>query len=209
MGTKYGVPYLRQVAIAKLVQMFPYTWTDYISSEAGNHVADFKSDMAVAAVVLAREHSVPIISPCCLWKHATPASGHNLKSYLEQTCKLEDGRTYTADAATISQCLRTGWALADFRQARLLEIFEAIEGCEEDRCQLSAATALKYIICCPSQLPLLSKTKEEYWQTNFGLCADCATTITSEWDDEMQALWDILPRFYELGSWDELLAASK
>jgi hypothetical protein len=205
MGTKYGVPYLRQLAVAKLSALFPSSWSDYKDPELSDgkeHVADFDFGMAPAVLALARECTVPVLLPSCLW-HLTPHSGVHVQ-HPRQSRTLEDGRTYTVGADDILQCIEAGWALADRRQDIILQV------CYTDHsiCSDEVTLALRYMICSPAQYRLLSASTYDRWG-DFGICNDCSSTMNSAWNNEMQVLWHKLPDFYNLDPWEELVEASK
>jgi hypothetical protein len=187
--------------------MFPSTWVGYISCEAKKHVVDFVPDMAVAALALARECAVPAILPCCLWEYFTPVSASDQADEARaQPHILEDGRPYAVDANIITQCDRVGWALAERRQASVLSMLDADDFCG-DTCRDEARIALGNIICSRGDFPLLSKASQGYWD-DYALCDNCVEEIVNTWNGDMQRLWNNLPSFYNLGSWDELRAAS-
>jgi hypothetical protein len=206
MGTKYGVPYLRQLAVAKLSALFPSSWTDYTGPESDGkeHVADFDIGMAPAVLALARECTVPVLLPSCLW-HLTPNSGRDLKRP-RQSRTLEDGRTYTVGTDVISQCIEAGWALAESRQ----DIIYQVCATNHSICSDAVILALRYMIRFPAEFGLLSASTSDHdqWE-DFGMCNDCTSAINSAWNSEMEALWDDLPGFYNLDPWEKLVEASK
>jgi hypothetical protein len=206
MGTKYAVPYLRQVAVTKLVKLYPSTLDAYRLSREGDFrtslVADYDIYMSPAAITLAHECQLSIILPACLWTLTPECSGHiNYYSHIQY--RLEDQRVYRIDKKTARCCVDAGWQLAEKRQRAIISAFTKPAFCQ-GTCREEARTVLFNALGDSAFLPLFSKIVKDRYK----VCAECASMIESEWENEMQVLWGVLPQSYEFAGWEDLRRAS-
>jgi hypothetical protein len=225
LGTKYGVAYLREIAVARLMQLFPHTYTAYLKIAELAHRGHWpykestRRQGALISIILARECNVPAVLPCCLFIW-TPSFGDNISRFspesTEAHCTLEDGRRYAPDLDTYSLCLRVGWQLSDFRQ-RLILVALSSAVCTGESCRSEGTrTAMDDQMVRrdnddPDEyLHLLEDLGYGRWMFVFQICAPCAEEAASVWKQGCCRTWEKLPGYYGLGpSWEELVAATQ
>jgi hypothetical protein len=214
MGTKYGVPYFRHLAVAKLSAIYPVTLEDYYalrSDYGSSHVVDYKNDMVRMALSLARECNVLVIVPCCLW-FLTPIDGLALNTWFDDKSFIsEDGRVYVIDVSTKHQCVKAGWALEAERLAILTQHMGRghTSKCEKS-CLRNQSRHLAALLD-PAELTMFTspETIRLQWTIQWQLCSDSASEVAKSWSTGMEKVWAKLPGYYGLASWDELIATSQ
>jgi hypothetical protein len=213
LGTKYGVAYFRQIAVARLLQAIPTTLDQYLELQKGPAtVFEGQGHMDTMLVVLhlARECNLPALLPCCLW-FWTAISGELSREYRPGTVgssfTTEDGRLYALDVDTYSLCLSAGWQLDERRRktitATLMTCGHDDHSCFED------ATQLLEDLLRDRDINVLQMLGMTWWGSEFDLCDACAEKAAELWDMGRRATWKVLPSFYELAPWEELLAGSQ
>jgi hypothetical protein len=215
MGTKYGVPYFRRLATAKLTAIYPSTLAGYyaISTEDPGtpHVQDYHHGMAYMALSLARECGVSAITPCCLWYAITPIDGSEFdKFYDNLSFESEDGRVYCVDTDTKLQCVKAGWALETERITFLAK--HVVGRGHTPKCDQSCLRSpSQHLMLEPSYLPLFLSPAglRERWTEDWELCSPSAREAEKKWSTRMEELWTKLPSYYGLAPWEELIATSQ
>jgi hypothetical protein len=214
MGTKYGVPYFRRLAVAKLTAMCPSKLVDHhaVGSNDGSlYVADYKNAMAPMALSLARECSVPSIIPCCLWYHITSIDGSGMDEFFDSIgFQSEDGRFYGVDADTKFQCVKAGWAMETERMVFLAEHVMG-RGHTPECDQTCLRNPKQYQMLLPGKLMLftLPAYLRVLWTKVWRLCDRSASEAEKTWGTRMEELWTQLPGYYGLAPWEELIATSQ
>jgi hypothetical protein len=223
LGTKYGVAYLREIAVVRLVQLFPHTFTAYLQIEDLDqwpYRDSTRRQGALIGVILARECNVPAVLPCCLFIW-TPSFGGDISRFSPESSEahltLEDGRRYTLDLDTYSLCLRVGWQLSELRQRLILDALSSVV-CPDDSCRSEATRSLMdyQILRRETEydpgalLCLLEDLGSGWWMYAFGICVPCGEEAASIWMQGCGKAWEKFPEYYGLSpSWEELVAATQ
>jgi hypothetical protein len=209
---------LRDVAVARLVQLFPHEYEAYVAREQDEwpYEESCKHEMgALIFIILARECNIPAVLPCCLFA-LTPDFGDDIsKSTVGAGCTLEDGRTYVLDQDTYSLCIRAGWRLSDLRQHLISDALSSVV-CVGPSCRdVHTMTREKeQLLQSPtlsegSLILLLEHIKPQWWMHEFQICDPCGDVAAETWNLGNLKTWDQLPEYYGLAPWDELVATSQ
>jgi hypothetical protein len=216
LGTKYGVTYLRDVAVARLVELFPHEFEAYFAREQDEWPYEESCEEgALIFIILARECNIPAVLPCCLFA-LTPDFGDDIsKLTVGAACTLEDGRTYELDPDTYSLCIRAGWRLSDLRQRLISDALSTVlcvgPSCRDARTMTREKEQLlrSPTLSEGSLMRLLEPIDSHWWVREFKLCDRCGNVAAAIWKLGQLKTWDQLPEYYGLAPWDELVAASQ
>jgi hypothetical protein len=218
LGTKYGVHYLRKIAVNRLVQLFPYTYEAYDRRPDEWPYDNYTwKQGAVVVAELARECNVLAVLPCCLWV-LTPNFPDEIASYSpgseDVTCTLEDEKVYALDFDTFGLCIRSGWRLNGLRQLLIFRALNFICSSASCRSEETKAVLDDQILRHEDRerdayVGLLDFLPDHWWRDEFKICDVCSEAAAGIWEHGRASLWERLPELYDLSPWNDLVAASQ
>jgi hypothetical protein len=199
LGTKYDVPSLRSLAIARLEMACPSSldavyalksksWTD--------RLADYK-----VMLILARTCDVPHIMPLCLWQLLPPNPTLNCMELLRiPVISPGSGIEYRLDEATITTLLTAVWRCIHRYGDFARKVFEESSKCmKPGDCRAFFAFARNNMHDHP--FDVLQPFRHISNLPVDVLCQRCVAKSKRQWDDESAATWDMVPGFFDLPSW--------
>jgi hypothetical protein len=200
LGTKYEVPAMRSFAIATLEAACPSTLAatrDLKPKRRVEQLAEYK-----VMLFLARECDVPHVVPVCLWKLLPQSpSSESLRLLRESVVSPRSGIEYRLDEATITSLLVAVWRCSDRYGQVARVVFEQSDDCQtSEDCEELLRMGRDYA----SPFDILKVFKDMTHLPVYGLCPRCAEAGETEWEDEAETTWDILPGFFDLPPWTEL-----
>jgi hypothetical protein len=220
LGTKYSVPYLRKIAVNRLVELFPYTYEAY-DQRPGEWPYDNCNweQGAIVVAALARECNVLAILPCCLWV-LTPDFADEIADFSpgseDATCTLEDKKVYALDVDTFGLCVRSGWRLHGLRQLLIFKGLTSIvcPGAISCRSEETQAALDDQLLRHENRereayVRLLESLPHHWWMNHFKICDLCSKVGAGIWEHGCASMWERLPELYDLPPWNDLVAASQ
>lgn len=205
MSTKYDVQYLRQRALRHLTSVFPTTLAEW--DQRYNSTLEVFTERPLLVVLLARETNLSELLPAALFSCSWVT---DINDILAGVTSSVDGSHVELCWEDKKACLRARPRLLAVQRTR---IFGFLLGNVTTDCQSSGSCdsgRLKWLRHREQKLaggaipqhPFVAKFK---WD-GFGkdVCHSCLTASQSSFDSARQALWDDLPSFFDLPSWDEI-----
>jgi hypothetical protein len=205
LSTKYDVVYFRNRAIEQLSALFPATLDGWI--KAANARGDKKMGRykGLRTAILARTLNVPLLLPECLYLVAM-----RRMDYLLDGVDLLDGRHFDLAWDDKRRCLAARMRLMREYQsnvlgyARELMVGDDDAGCERPEvCALKATSELMRIVDANEDTHCFLVAGKTAWK-HVDLCRTCRTAFIKRYDKGCQEIWDALPSYFDLGSWDDL-----
>jgi hypothetical protein len=211
MGTKDEVSHLRKIAIARLRYMYPSDLGEFQSRFSNSQEKlGLGLPFTIAAVSLARSCNVPSILPLCFLPNAWVNVSNTLAKRALRTGDIytaDDGTVYTVSPKDSELCLIGAWKVEERRREVFYNAFTERPDCRDLGCvrdhlhKMSAHPRVMNI----AALPAIS-IFDAGCLRNSKLCVQCSSEIEPVWNEEIRATWQALPSFFDLPSWEDLLA---
>jgi hypothetical protein len=209
MGTKYEVSRLRKIAIVRLRHIYPSDLDEYRSLIEGVGDRGIGLPSTIAALSLARTCNVPSIVPLCFLLNSWVAASDTLKNRALRNGGVyttEDGTVYTVSPEDSELCSTGAWKLSELRRHILHAAFTTRTGCQSEGCGYNKFRRMdepQWTTTIPMPAStLFMKTFIRCW----GFCAQCKSVVEPAWEEAVSLVWQDLPTFFDLPSWEELLA---
>ena len=194
LSTKYVIRSLRHRCISLLSSKFPTSFKAYNSKVASNTHERFKSDSVMRVVNLARETDVLQILPYAYYCVARVSCRRMLRH-----------KETDIDWQTKATCLvgreRLRWAEMSLSHSFLL-VFHRSPQCQSPLCAHARGPHAEWHVIEAAKSPNPLRQYTRWHQLN--VCVDCVAYCQLQHANGRKEVWDKLPDFFEMPTWDEL-----
>jgi hypothetical protein len=204
LSTKYDVAYFRKRAIEQLSAMYPAFLGEYHKAAGMRFDVELGHYKGLRTMILARTLDIPLLLPSSLF-----AVTMNRMSVLLDGGKCSDGQHFELTWADKRLCIAARTRLMRAYQSRVLGYARAlvlgnIVDCKRPgNCASKAAAELMRIVDTGEKAHWFLVAGETVWK-QVELCETCRAAFIKCYDKGCQEIWEALPSYFNLGSWDSL-----
>ncbi|KAF8515816.1 hypothetical protein BU17DRAFT_51274 [Hysterangium stoloniferum] len=213
MATKYCIDWLRNKTIAYLSRYSPHTLRDWIrlcQRPEGTHPQEYIPH-PVLIINLARSANAPILLPMALYRIGREPAAELINLSLSSPKGPIPPSMYRLSTEDVYNCLR-------YQQRRLASAYSILQSIESHHPSAQCST----LALCPDALTAIASNIRSRFldislpplgfimmgksvATNSGrLCSHCRKNFITFIDDKVNELWEELPSWFDLSSWDVL-----
>ncbi|KAF9062872.1 hypothetical protein BDP27DRAFT_1233012 [Rhodocollybia butyracea] len=201
ISSKYLVLSLRRKCISLFTRTLPATLEEYDSrgTRGKNTVKRLKSDVVMRAIRLAHETDVRIVLPYAYYCLARLPS----RRILEDN---PDDISWQQKTVCLVGRERLRYAEMSLSHSFLLG-FQPAPGCENVLCSVARSPHTEWHLMETSRHPHPLRPYTRWEKLN--VCAVCVSNAKKQHTKGRQEVWNCLPAFFEMKSWEELLSATE
>jgi hypothetical protein len=209
LATKYDVTYFRKKAIKYFLTAYPPTMKEWLES---SHLRSNDGEhWALRTAILACTLDIPLLMPQVLYV----AAMHHLPVLLDGGV-LNDGRRVELPWIDKRTCLLARVRLMrEYRTVVLDSVRKISRGAAPPSCgnpvlcETAAHVAIGRLddAVDSGNGNWFIGSKKNFWK-QANLCKPCRVACSDGYQKACQQVWDALPSYFELGTWEELKARS-
>jgi hypothetical protein len=196
---KYDIQNFRRQAIQELKKLFPCTLLDY---DALIYRSDTQpnSTPIVESIILARECNALELLPCALYFACQFRTSNMINSFASLPRYEQENCILARDRLLVALETQTFSFIFNLKLS---------ENCQsQTECERASSRCLRKLISTRSHTSPAGFTKCTAWESvNHSFCGSCASDFRLSHEVAREKVWNELPGYFGLGTWEELRAA--